>query len=74
MRSVSATEVSLGIYGGRTPEDSQSRPITVQKDYVCIVKTMNFESAGGGRELRAGKNRLTRTPVKKLRNPILYRT
>ena len=28
--------------------------------YVCRVKTMSFENAGGGREPRAGKNLLTR--------------
>ena len=36
--------------------------------YVCIVKTMSFENAGGRRERRARKNLLT---VKLLKDPIL---
>ena len=33
--------------------------------YVCRVKTMSFENAGGGQEPRVGENQLTRKAVKK---------
>ena len=39
------------------------RMIFLYYSYVCRVKTMSFESAGGGREPRASENQLTHIPV-----------
>ena len=47
-----------------------SRVFCLYYSYVCRVKTMSFDSASGRREPRAGKNLLTRIPVKKVDKPL----
>ena len=50
----------LNIFVGRKDGRCETAGCFLYYSYVRRVKAMSFESAGGGREPRAGENRLTR--------------